>query len=155
MLGIRQVLPGVASLVPEVQVEGTFPDGTKLLTVHNPIVDEDGNLAEALCVYFKPLPSFFFFFFFGCRIAVTRAFCCLLHCVLIMHIEGSAVKLCLLTIALTNAPRTSVWHGYRARPKPFCRPASCRSQHICGVRHVARYGSFLPVPDLSVFSTGQ
>lgn len=64
MLGIRQVLPGVASLVPEVQVEGTFPDGTKLLTVHNPIVDEDGNLAEALCVYFKPLPSFFFFFFF-------------------------------------------------------------------------------------------
>ncbi|MAZ10152.1 MULTISPECIES: urease subunit gamma [unclassified Limnobacter] len=32
------VMPGVADLVQEVQVEATFPDGTKLVTVHNPIV---------------------------------------------------------------------------------------------------------------------
>lgn len=33
-----QVMDGVAELVHEVQVEATFPDGTKLVTVHNPIV---------------------------------------------------------------------------------------------------------------------
>ena len=38
LLGIEDVLPGVPELVHEVQVEGTFPDGTKLVTVHNPIV---------------------------------------------------------------------------------------------------------------------
>jgi len=32
------VMPGVADLVQEVQVEATFPDGTKLVTVHTPIV---------------------------------------------------------------------------------------------------------------------
>jgi urease subunit gamma/beta len=31
------VLPGIAELIPEVQVEATFPDGTKLVTVHAPI----------------------------------------------------------------------------------------------------------------------
>ena len=29
--GVRQVLPGVADMIGEVQVEGTFPDGTKLV----------------------------------------------------------------------------------------------------------------------------
>jgi len=29
--GFRQVLPGVADMIPEVQIEGTFPDGTKLV----------------------------------------------------------------------------------------------------------------------------
>jgi urease subunit gamma len=33
-----EVMDGVAELVPEIQVEATFPDGTKLVTVHNPIV---------------------------------------------------------------------------------------------------------------------
>src|SRR5258708_9090702 len=42
-LGRRQVMPGVADMVAEVQVEGTFPDGTKLVTVHHPIVAEDGD----------------------------------------------------------------------------------------------------------------
>ena len=37
LLGLRQVMPGVAKLVKDVQVEATFPDGTKLVTVHNPI----------------------------------------------------------------------------------------------------------------------
>jgi urease subunit gamma len=31
------VMPGIAEMVPEVQVEATFPDGTKLVTVHQPI----------------------------------------------------------------------------------------------------------------------
>jgi urease subunit gamma len=33
-----QVMDGVAELIHDVQVEATFPDGTKLVTVHNPIV---------------------------------------------------------------------------------------------------------------------
>ena len=33
-----QVMEGVAAMVDEVQVEATFPDGTKLVTVHEPIV---------------------------------------------------------------------------------------------------------------------
>ena len=32
------VLDGVAEMIPEIQVEATFPDGTKLVTVHHPIV---------------------------------------------------------------------------------------------------------------------
>ena len=31
------VMEGVAEMIPEIQVEGTFPDGTKLVTVHRPI----------------------------------------------------------------------------------------------------------------------
>lgn len=31
------VMEGVAEMIPDVQVEATFPDGTKLVTVHNPI----------------------------------------------------------------------------------------------------------------------
>jgi urease subunit gamma len=33
-----QVMDGIAEMIPEIQVEATFPDGTKLVTVHNPIV---------------------------------------------------------------------------------------------------------------------
>ena len=33
----EQVMEGVAEMVHEIQVEATFPDGTKLVTVHNPI----------------------------------------------------------------------------------------------------------------------
>ena len=57
LLGRNQVLPGVTSLVSEVQVEATFPDGTKLLTVHNPIGREDGNLVLALEGSFLPVPD--------------------------------------------------------------------------------------------------
>jgi urease subunit gamma len=32
-----QVMEGIAEMIPEVQVEATFPDGTKLVTVHHPI----------------------------------------------------------------------------------------------------------------------
>ena len=37
LLTREQVMPGIAELLAEVQVEATFPDGTKLVTVHNPI----------------------------------------------------------------------------------------------------------------------
>ena len=33
----EQVMPGIAEMIHEIQVEATFPDGTKLVTVHNPI----------------------------------------------------------------------------------------------------------------------
>jgi len=48
LLGRNQVMPGVPELVSEVQVEGTFPDGTKLVTVHTPICAADGDMALAL-----------------------------------------------------------------------------------------------------------
>ncbi|MCL5974551.1 MAG: urease subunit gamma [Gammaproteobacteria bacterium] len=32
------VMAGIAEMLPEIQVEATFPDGTKLVTVHNPII---------------------------------------------------------------------------------------------------------------------
>ena len=32
-----QVMPGIAEMLPDIQVEATFPDGTKLVTVHEPI----------------------------------------------------------------------------------------------------------------------
>ena len=37
LLHRRQVMDGVAEMIPEIQVEATFPDGTKLVTVHHPI----------------------------------------------------------------------------------------------------------------------
>lgn len=37
LLCTRDVMEGVADMIPEVQVEATFPDGTKLVTIHNPI----------------------------------------------------------------------------------------------------------------------
>lgn len=56
LLGRRQVLPGVAKLVKDVQVEATFPDGTKLLTVHSPISALDGDMDLALEGSFLPSP---------------------------------------------------------------------------------------------------
>jgi urease subunit gamma len=37
LLSREDVMEGIAEMIPEVQVEATFPDGTKLVTVHNPI----------------------------------------------------------------------------------------------------------------------
>lgn len=48
LLGRADVMDGVADMIDEVQVEGTFPDGTKLVTVHHPIVSERGDRALAL-----------------------------------------------------------------------------------------------------------
>ena len=38
LLRREDVMDGVAEMIPDVQVEATFPDGTKLVTVHEPIV---------------------------------------------------------------------------------------------------------------------
>jgi urease subunit gamma/beta len=57
LLGRRQVMDGVPELVTEVQVEGTFPDGTKLVTVHHPIVADHGDLELALYGSFLPVPD--------------------------------------------------------------------------------------------------
>ncbi|VAW50806.1 Urease gamma subunit [hydrothermal vent metagenome] len=38
ILSAEQVMEGVAEMIREVQVEATFPDGTKLVTVHQPII---------------------------------------------------------------------------------------------------------------------
>jgi urease subunit gamma/beta len=57
LLGVADVMPGVADLVHEVQVEGTFPDGTKLVTVHRPIAAERGNLELALYGSFLTAPA--------------------------------------------------------------------------------------------------
>ena len=37
LLNRADVMEGVADMIPDIQVEATFPDGTKLVTVHNPI----------------------------------------------------------------------------------------------------------------------
>ncbi len=57
LLGRNQVVPGVPEMVREVQVEGTFPDGTKLVTVHHPIASEHGDLRLALHGSFLPVPD--------------------------------------------------------------------------------------------------
>ena len=57
VLGRRQVMSGVAEMIHEVQVEGTFPDGTKLVTIHDPIVAEDGDLTLAMYGSFLPVPD--------------------------------------------------------------------------------------------------
>jgi urease subunit gamma len=38
LLTRAEVMEGVAEMIPEIQVEATFPDGTKLVTVHQPII---------------------------------------------------------------------------------------------------------------------
>lgn len=57
MLGRRHVLPSVCSTLTELMVEGTFPTGTYLVTVHHPISTDDGNLAKALYGSFLPIPD--------------------------------------------------------------------------------------------------
>jgi urease subunit gamma/beta len=57
ILGRAEVMEGVPEMVPEVQVEGTFVDGTKLVTVHHPIASETGDLALALHGSFLPVPD--------------------------------------------------------------------------------------------------
>ena len=58
-LGTADVLDGIAGMVDEVQVEGTFPDGTKLVTVHHPIVADHGDHSLALYGSFLEPPGRF------------------------------------------------------------------------------------------------
>jgi urease subunit gamma/beta len=57
LLGRNQVMPGVPEMIYDVQVEGTFPDGSKLVTVHHPIASENGDFALALHGSFLPVPE--------------------------------------------------------------------------------------------------
>lgn len=57
LLGRADVMEGVPEMIAEVQVEGTFPDGSKLVTVHHPIVMELGNIELALYGSFLPVPE--------------------------------------------------------------------------------------------------
>jgi len=57
LLGRNQVMPGVPEMIYDVQVEGTFPDGSKLVTVHHPIASENGDLDLALHGSFLPVPK--------------------------------------------------------------------------------------------------
>lgn len=57
VLGRAEVMPGVPELLHEVQVEGTFPDGTKLVTVHDPVALDHGDLTLALYGSFLPVPA--------------------------------------------------------------------------------------------------
>jgi urease subunit gamma/beta len=56
-LGRRQVMSAIPEMIVEVEVEGTFPDGTKLVTVHHPIAAENGDLSLALYGSFLPVPD--------------------------------------------------------------------------------------------------
>lgn len=57
LLGRRQVMAGIPEWLAEVQVEGTFPDGTKLVTIHHPVSSLDGDLSLALYGSFLPVPA--------------------------------------------------------------------------------------------------
>jgi urease subunit gamma/beta len=57
LLGRNQVMSGVPEMIHDVQVEGTFPDGTKLVTVHHPIAAENGDLTLALHGSGLPVPE--------------------------------------------------------------------------------------------------
>jgi urease len=57
MLGRRHVLPSVVKSLHELMIEGTFPTGTYLVTVHDPICTDDGDLEKALYGSFLPVPS--------------------------------------------------------------------------------------------------
>jgi urease subunit gamma/beta len=57
LIGRADVMEHVPSMLTEVQVEGTFPDGTKLVTIHHPIALERGDLQLALYGSFLPVPE--------------------------------------------------------------------------------------------------
>ncbi|MBJ6762217.1 urease subunit gamma [Myxococcaceae bacterium JPH2] len=57
LLGRAQVMDGVPEMLVEVQVEGTFADGSKLVTVHHPVEADHGDLELALHGSFLPVPA--------------------------------------------------------------------------------------------------
>ncbi|CAL1270175.1 unnamed protein product [Larinioides sclopetarius] len=57
LLGRKQVMHGVEDMIHDVQIEATFPDGTKLVTVSHPICRENGDLSLALYGSFLPIPD--------------------------------------------------------------------------------------------------
>ncbi|KAK4890173.1 Urease, partial [Elasticomyces elasticus] len=57
MLGRRHVLPSVVTSLSALMIEGTFRMGAYLVTVHDPISSDDGDLEKALYGSFLPIPS--------------------------------------------------------------------------------------------------
>ncbi|KAI8648169.1 Urease [Fusarium keratoplasticum] len=57
ILGRRHVNPSVVGTLKQMQVEGTFETGTHLITIHNPISTDDGDLKMALYGSFLPMPA--------------------------------------------------------------------------------------------------
>lgn len=57
ILGRRHVFPSVFHTLKDIQVEGTFPDGTYLVTVHRPVCTDDGDLTNAFYGSYLPIPS--------------------------------------------------------------------------------------------------
>jgi urease subunit gamma/beta len=57
ILTTDDVMPGVAELMPMLQVEATFPDGTKLVTVHEPIGPGKGSIEEAVVTPGEIIPA--------------------------------------------------------------------------------------------------
>lgn len=57
ILGRRHVLEGVPEAIHDIQLEATFPDGSFLITVHEPISSQDGDFELALYSSFLPVPN--------------------------------------------------------------------------------------------------
>ncbi|RKK68716.1 Urease [Fusarium oxysporum] len=57
ILGRRHVHPSVVGTLKQMQVEGTFKTGTHLITIHNPISTDEGDLKMALYGSFLPIPT--------------------------------------------------------------------------------------------------
>lgn len=57
ILGRRHVDPSVLATLPQLQVEGTFPTGTHLITVDQPVSGDEGDLRKALYGSYLPVPS--------------------------------------------------------------------------------------------------
>ena len=57
LLGRRHVQPTVVATLSELMIEGSFTTGSYLVTVHNPVSSDDGNLEKALYGSFLPVPS--------------------------------------------------------------------------------------------------
>ncbi|WP_203414390.1 urease subunit gamma [Entomobacter blattae] len=57
ILGRREVMDGVAEMLETLHIEGTFPDGTKLVAVNLPLRNEKGHLSLALYGSFLPVPD--------------------------------------------------------------------------------------------------
>jgi urease subunit gamma/beta len=57
ILTAGDVLPGVAAMIDEVQVEATFPDGTKLVTVHQPIPDRGATVPGEIFLADAPIEA--------------------------------------------------------------------------------------------------
>jgi urease subunit gamma/beta len=57
ILGQDDVLPGVAAMIDDVQVEATFPDGTKLVTVHQPIPHGGATIPGEVLLADEPIEA--------------------------------------------------------------------------------------------------